>query len=396
MGLSLDRDEDSAYSAGEERRMTPRKRMMVAMGLGTPDRVPVMCQMSIGHLLLQTGLDPSAFWHSAGVYADGLLRMRGIYGFDGILVSLHGHSPDWERGAARVCREQGGERVVWKNGDQTFFPVDGLPVHRPGQRREFPSLAAFDPDSLADTMTYIPVSPRLRFSLDPAHLFDVFDVVRSAAGNDFSVHGEVTSPLDYFLDLFGFEQALMGFVEDRARSLAVLQKLAGAIVPLALGMLGQGADAVKISSPYAGAGFLSPEFYRTFVLPFESQIALAVRVAGGHVYLHTCGDIHDRLELMADSGASGIECLDPPPLGRTDLEDAKRRVGGRIFIKGNIDPVHTLLEGDPVRVRRDALRRIEAGGPDGYILSSACSIAPRTRRENVAVLREAVEESRTA
>ncbi|MGZ7065551.1 MAG: uroporphyrinogen decarboxylase family protein, partial [Candidatus Aminicenantales bacterium] len=64
-----------------------------------------------------------------------------------------------------------------------------------------------------------------------------------------------------------------------------------------------------------------------------------------------------------------------------------------IFIKGNIDPVHTLLEGDPGLVRRDALRRIETGGPGGYILSSACSIAPRTPRENVAVLREAAEES---
>jgi uroporphyrinogen-III decarboxylase len=205
----------------------------------------------------------------------------------------------------------------------------------------------------------------------------------------------VTSPLDYFLDLFGFEQALLGFMEDRKRALAVLSKLTDGIIPLAVGMAGEGVDAVKISSPYAGAGFLSPAFYRTFVLPFEGRVARAVRDAGAHAYLHTCGDIHDRLELMAGSGASGIECLDPPPLGRTDLAEAKKRVGDKIFIKGNVDPVHILLEGDLGLVRRDARHRLAIGGPGGYILSTACSIAPRTPRENVRALREAVEEYRT-
>jgi uroporphyrinogen decarboxylase len=159
-------------------------------------------------------------------------------------------------------------------------------------------------------------------------------------------------------------------------------------------MVARGLDAVKISSPYAGAGFLSPDFYGRFVLPFEGRIVRAVRSAGAHAYLHTCGDIHDRLELMAASGASGLECLDPPPLGRTELADAKRRVGGLLFIKGNVDPVHTLLRGDPEGVRRDAVQRIAAGGPGGYILSTACSIAPRTPSANVLVLREASESFR--
>ena len=97
---------------------------------------------------------------------------------------------------------------------------------------------------------------------------------------------------------------------------------------------------------------------------------------------------------MAGSGASGIECLDPPPLGRVELEDAKRRVGGRIFVKGNIDPVHVLLAGDPGSVRADALRRVAAGRPGGrFILSTACSIAPHTPRDNVAVLADVAEEA---
>jgi len=374
--------------------MTSKERLAAAMDRRVPDRVPVMCQMSVGHMLLQSGLPPSEFWHSAEAFAGALLDLRSRYGFDGLLVSLHGHAPDWERNIVRRERGPDGERLHWKNGDLTEYPADDLPVHRPARPPARPALSLFDPAAVPAMASYIPVSQGLRFPLDPEHLFDVFGLVSAAAGREFSIHGEVTSPLDYFLDLFGFEQALVGFVEEPERSLAVLDRITDAVLPLAVGMAARGLDAVKLSSPYAGAGFLSPEFYRRFVLPFEGRIVRAVRSAGAHAYLHTCGDIHDRLELMAGSGASGLECLDPPPLGRTELADAKRRVGGILFLKGNIDPVNTLLRGDPESVRRDALRRIASGGPGGYILSTACSIAPRTPLGNVLVLREAAESYR--
>ncbi len=369
--------------------MNSKERMAAAMDLRVPDRVPVMCQMSIGHMLLGTGLAPADFWHSAQAFARGLAALRSLYGFDGILVSLHGHPPDWEKHVLKRESGPGGERIHWKNGDLTEYPADDLPLHRPAHRTTRPELAAFDPDRLPCPARDIPVSQGLRFPLDTEHLFDVFGLVAAAAGPDVSLHGEVTSPLDYFLDLFGFEQALFGLVEHPERSLAILERLTDGIVPLAAGMAALGLDAVKVSSPYAGAGFLSPDFYRRFVLPFESRIVAAARAGGARAYLHTCGDVHDRLELMAASGASGIECLDPPPLGRTELREAKCRVGGTLFIKGNIDPVRTLLMGRPADVRRDALSRIAAGGPGGYILSTACSIAPRTPRENVLVLGEA-------
>ncbi len=377
----------------EKGTMSAKARMAAAMGFGGVDRVPVMCQMSIGHMLLQTGSRPLELWHSPDVFAEALVGLRALYGFDGILVSLHGHDPQWERRVRRIDHGPDGERVTWADGSTTDFPPDDLPVPRTDARLP-PLFEAFDPASLPARIGYIPVSQGLRFALDEARLFDVFDTVGARAGAGFSIHGEVTSPLDYFLDLFGFEQAVVGFLEDPGRAAAVLDRLTDGISALAAGMAGRGVDAVKISSPYAGAGFLSKAFYAKFVLPFEGRIAAAVRKAGAHAYVHTCGDIHDRLELMAGSGVTGIECLDPPPLGRVDLADAKRRIGGRIFIKGNVDPVHTLLEKDAGEVLADARRRVAVGRPGGgYILSTACSIAPRTPPENVLALRQAVEEA---
>ncbi len=85
-----------------------------------------------------------------------------------------------------------------------------------------------------------------------------------------------------------------------------------------------GVDAIKLSSPFAGAGFISPEDYKEFVFPYEKEIVQTIRKNDVHVYIHTCGAINDRLELMIETGASGIECLDPAPLGNVDLTKCKK------------------------------------------------------------------------
>jgi uroporphyrinogen decarboxylase len=286
-----------------------------------------------------------------------------------------------------IQSEEKEEVVFWKNGDKTVFPHDDLPRHYPHEAHNPPAISEFDPESIPENITSIPVSQGLKFELDPDHLYDIFDLVQGKAGERYSIHGEVTSPFDYFLHLFGFEEAMVNLVEEPSRSKEILQRFTAGIEKIAVEQTNHQVDAIKISSPFAGAGFISPDFYKEFVLPYESQIAQAVRECGVHVYIHTCGAINDRLEMMVEAGISGIECLDPPPLGDVRLEKAKERVGSKVFIKGNMDPVHVLLDGTSDTVRKDAEYRIEKGKPcGGFILSTACSIAPHTKRENIQIL----------
>jgi uroporphyrinogen decarboxylase len=139
---------------------------------------------------------------------------------------------------------------------------------------------------------------------------------------------------------------------------------------------------------------ISPDHYREFVLPYERAIIDGFReeFPDVPVYTHTCGSIGDRLELLEETGTSGIDTLDPPPLGNVDLADAKRRIGERLFIKGNMDPVNTVLMGTPAATFEDATRRIAIAKPGGgYILSTACSVSPAAPAENIMQLRAAVE-----
>jgi hypothetical protein len=361
------------------------------MDLKTPDRVPVMCQLSIGHMLLQLEVSPLEFWHDVNVFSGGLLKLREIYDFDGVLVSLHGHDPDWRTNIRSRSVVGGLEEVLWQNGDHIRYLTDDLPQPL-NQDLHHPVLSEFDVKELPDTLKYIPVSQGLRFVIDPLHRFDVFRLIRSSIGDSYSVHGEITSPFDYFLDLFGYQEGLLGLLSEPDKCKCVLAHYSSLVKRLAIDMCDEGVDAIKVSSPFAGAGFISREAYSEFVLPFESGIAQAVRAKGVHIYTHTCGAVSDRLELMFDAGVSGIECLDPPPLGDVELKEAKQRTKGRGFIKGNIDSVNMLLQRDAATILADARQRLEvAKDGGGFILSTACSVAPRVDRSKLQLLREAVD-----
>jgi uroporphyrinogen decarboxylase len=373
--------------------MNSRERIIKTMNFEEPDRVPLMCQFSIGFMLKQLKISPAEFWFDHKTFIDGLIELRSIFKFDGILVSLHGHNLNWKKNVLRIAKESKGERVFWSNGDETFCPDNDLPYHIPKEKNKKLNIEDINPDKLPEEIDYIPVSQGLYFHLDKDNLLSIFNEIFDKTEQQYSIHGEITSPLDYFMDLLGHESSLLALIDEPEKCKDILQKYTDGIKNLALKMCEQNIDAIKISSPYAGAGFLSRSFYKEFVLPYETQIAKAIREKGKHVYIHTCGSIGDRLELIAESDTSGLECLDPPPIGDCDLEDAKKRLGKRCFIKGNIDSVNTLLKKSIQEVKEDARKRIEIGKPGGgFILSTACSIAPDVPRENILALYDTVEE----
>ncbi len=133
--------------------------------------------------------------------------------------------------------------------------------------------------------------------------------------------------------------------------------------------------------------------YKEFVVPYERRVTDAVKAEGVPVYTHTCGRIGDRLELMLETGTEGIDTLDPPPLGNADLATAKEQIGDKVFIKGNMNSVEILLATDAQQVIDHAGNRVRLGKPGGgYILSTACSVAPRVEPWKLELLTPLAEE----
>jgi uroporphyrinogen decarboxylase len=72
-----------------------------------------------------------------------------------------------------------------------------------------------------------------------------------------------------------------------------------------------------------------------------------------------------------------------------DLSAARARVGGRVALQGNLDPLVLLT--DPETVAREAAAVVQAAGPaPGHVFNLGHGIQPGTPPENVAVLVETV------
>ncbi|MDI9602738.1 MAG: uroporphyrinogen decarboxylase family protein [Acidobacteriota bacterium] len=374
--------------------MTSRERVAAAMGRRIPDRVPVMCQLSIGHMILATGVSPLELWHDAATYVEVLFALRERYQFDGILVSVPGSDPDWRRKLSDTRETPQGIMATYSEplvnhspypvGLQTLYPYDDLPH-------------PLDPPPLSAAGEVGPEAFE-RLETVPSWMLTPLEQVISRNGGRYSVHGETFSPFDTLVNVCGIEGAMIGLIDEPRWCHEVLAVGLDYAANWGIAQARTGIDALKISSPYVGGGLLSLRHYREFVQPYERQLVERIRaVSDTPVYTHTCGAIGDRLELIRDSGVDGIECLDPPPLGNVDLADAKARVGDALFIKGNMDSVHALLPGDPHTIRAAVHACMRDGAPGGgFILSTACSVSPRVPPEALALVAIAAREHEAA
>jgi hypothetical protein len=374
-----------------------RERIRSAMALQKPSNIPVMCQLSIGHILLNTSVSPVDFNFTNKGFARGLLEIRDRYDFDGILI----HKPGREERVSEFARQEESETgvtLVFPDGGGILCRHDDDPQYLPPEGFKIPTLGEFEfrevMDNALPSMKHWWLNCgllELRSLADvPDYWYACVDLVREASQDQYSIHGEVNSPFDSIFHLLEHEEVMVGLLTHPHMIHELLDTLAQFSSIWAVAQVRRGCDAIKLSSPWAGSAFISREHYREFVLPYERRIVEAVREEGGLVYTHTCGAIGDRLDLIVESGVHGIECLDPPPLGDVDLEDALASWGDRIFIKGNVDSVNTLLAKKPEAIQVDANHRLTIGSQGkGFILSTACSVAPHVPPENVLALVEA-------
>ncbi len=146
-----------------------------------------------------------------------------------------------------------------------------------------------------------------------------------------------------------------------------------------------GADAVMVFDTWGGA--LAHAAYLEFSLAYLTRVVAAVvRERNGErvpsiVFTKGGGPW---LEAIAACGcdAVGVDWT-------VSLADARRRIGARVAIQGNLDPLVLLT--DPDTVRREAERTIaDFGRAPGHVFNLGHGIVPATPPENVAALVEAV------
>lgn len=175
--------------------------------------------------------------------------------------------------------------------------------------------------------------------------------------------------------------------EEPASLERLLDVLITAVTDYLNAQIRAGAQAVQIFDTWGGV--LTPSDFRRFSLePMARIVAGLVREHEGRrvpVILFTKGG-GAWLEAMSDSGCDALG-LD----WTTDLSDARGRVGGRLALQGNLDPVALFARPQHIRDGVAALLA-DYGHGSGHVFNLGHGVLPQTDPEHVAALAEAVRE----
>ncbi|MGH8631090.1 MAG: uroporphyrinogen decarboxylase [Burkholderiales bacterium] len=230
---------------------------------------------------------------------------------------------------------------------------------------------------------------------DPAvHLRYVLDAVfqiRKALANEVPLIGFAGSPFTlacYMIEGRGGTEFLnvKRMLYARPQLLhAILDTNAGAVTAYLNAQIEAGVHAVMLFDTWGGV--LSQAAFREFSLRYIEQVLSQLKQShdGARVprIVFTKGG-GQWLELLAASGATalGIDWT-------TDLGEARARVGERVGLQGNLDPVVLLTSGETIR--REAQAVLDSfGGAAGHVFNLGHGVLQQTPPDHVALLVDTV------
>lgn len=181
-------------------------------------------------------------------------------------------------------------------------------------------------------------------------------------------------------DISHAKQALR---EDPQTMRELLERIARATAAYLKSQIAAGATAVQLFDTWAGE--LAPSEYDEFELPATQMVFQALGQGGAPKILFAKGSAR-HLESLAKSGADVLS-VD----WNTDLAEARRKLGRRVALQGNVDPA--ILLGPEAGIRQAAREAVEKTGGVGHILNLGHGILPTTPVANAKAF---VEAGRTA
>ena len=133
-------------------------------------------------------------------------------------------------------------------------------------------------------------------------------------------------------------------------------------------------------------GFINEEHYEEFAHPYLKKICDAFPKDWVKIY-HNDADINACLEHLPDCGFNVLNWGK-----QTDIEEVKSRVGNRICLMGNVNPLEVGVRGTPDEVFDATMDVLEKSGGEGIILSVGGGTSPGMQRENIMAMQKALNE----
>jgi len=133
-------------------------------------------------------------------------------------------------------------------------------------------------------------------------------------------------------------------------------------------------------------GFIGKDHYEEFAHPYLKRICDAFPADWVKLY-HNDAEVGACLDHLPDTGFNILNW------GKhRDIREVKRRVGKRMCLMGNVNPLEVAVRGTPSEVRKAALGVLEGAEGEGIVLSVGGGVSPGTPRANIVAMLEALQE----
>ena len=159
----------------------------------------------------------------------------------------------------------------------------------------------------------------------------------------------------------------------------LLARIARSTAAYLKSQIAAGAAVVQLFDTWAGE--VTRDEYESFELPATRAVFESLGAPGAPTILYGKGSSH-LIELQSMTGADVLS-VD----WRTDLSEARRTLGDRVALQGNVDP--NILLGREAAIREAAREAVEKTGGIGHILNLGHGILPTTPVQNARAFVEA-------
>jgi len=367
----------------DSRSLTPRDRILTAMRLGIPDRVPVMPDISN---MVPAKLTGKPFWniylHNDPPLDEAYLAAVKRFGMDGWYIydnaTMH-EAPAWqtkilESNEESISVERWVDTPFGRLDEITCYPVGDPPWPLQGMVKNLQE----DFEKLKWYMSQKPLEG-LSHNREKIGTLGIYGIA-----------------IETFMGFWvwvregGAMQAILDFSQQPERMRQVHEFYCEFVDRATSAVLDARPDEVLIAGSSSSLSLSSPKIYRTFDLPVIKHISAEARRAGVICHQHTCGRSRALIEInYNETDVNVMEPLERPPGGDVDLTEVKQKFGDKFCLKGNVNTFETMLNGTVEDVRREAMACIDAAGKGGgFILSTGDQCGRDTPEENIFALVE--------
>lgn len=327
-------------------RMTPRQRVMAAANNQDFDCYPAICPTSVANydcMRIASVSFPQA--HTDG-YAMAALAATAhtVLGFDSVMPYFSIHLEAEMLGCQVSWNQEHGMPQILKN-----------PLHKITDFR-----------------------PPKNFTSKPLcrQLLTAIRLLKKRFGNEVAIIGKVLGPWTLAYNLYGVENLILDTILEPEQVHTLIRQLLPISIEFAKAQFQAGADLITWAD-HVTADLISARQYEEFIFPLHKQ-ATSRLFGGKNLILHTCGNVMDRLDLIRQTGF-GMFHID----SRNDLPVASRIGGKALTLTGSINNPVTLVNGDPILIKKEVLHNIQSGI---RLISPECAIPFKVSNKSLIAL----------